>query len=276
MGGFTKAAVIGHPAAHSKSPLIHAYWIEKYGLNGSYEALDVAPEHLRSGVQGLIDQNYAGFNVTLPHKESILAHCAGLSETARVIGAVNLVTVQGGKLIGDNSDAFGFLGGLRAQLPAFDFKAGPSVVLGAGGATRAVLYALLQEGAPEVVLLNRSREKAEKLARDFSSLGKIRAPDWAARHEHLPDANLLVNTTSLGMAGQPPLDISLEKLRARAAVSDIVYTPLQTPLLREASKRGHPAAEGIGMLLHQARPAFHAWFGVMPEVDEALQRLIEA
>lgn len=268
-----RAAVIGHPIAHSKSPLIHNYWLQKYNIPGNYEALDIAPENLESAVHSLAQDGYIGFNVTIPHKERIFALCDELDAQARAIKAVNTVVIKNGKLHGTNTDIFGFAENIRAVMPDFNFIKGPAVLLGAGGAARAVIYSLLQEGAPEIRLLNRTREKAENLSREFSD---ISIADWDDRMEILSGANLLINATSMGMNGQPPLDLDLSVLPKDALVNDIVYAPLITPLLKAAESRGNPIVTGIGMLLHQARPAFKAWYGIMPDVDEALEKLVLA
>lgn len=266
-----KACVIGHPVSHSKSPLIHNHWIEKYGLDGRYEAVDIAPENLEKELARLVGEGYSGFNATIPHKEKLFSLCSELDDLAKTIGAVNTVVIKKGKLHGTNTDAFGFAENIKAVRPGFDFRAGPAVVLGAGGAARAVIYALLKEGVPEVRLVNRTRNKAQGLAHDFKRLS---VHDWEQRSETLAEANLLVNATSMGMSGQPALEIDLAKLPKNALVNDIVYAPLMTDLLRDSEDRGNPVVTGIGMLLHQARPAFEAWFGVMPEVDAELEKKV--
>jgi shikimate dehydrogenase len=266
-----RAAVIGHPISHSKSPIIHNYWIKKHGLDAEYGALDLAPGNLESGIAKLKDQGFAGFNVTIPHKEKVFALTQEKDELAQAVGAVNTVIFKNGQIAGTNTDVFGFTENIRACRPGFDFRAGPAVVLGAGGAARAIIYALLKEGVPEVKIVNRTKARADALAGK-----KFSAHDWEKRGEVLADANLLVNTTSMGMKGQPELDIDLAKLPTNALVNDIVYSPLMTKLLYDAENRGNPIAPGIGMLLHQARPAFNAWFGVMPEVDKELENLVLA
>ena len=270
-----KAGVIGHPIKHSKSPLIHGHWIEQHNLQGTYEAIDIAPENLKDDVQQLIDQGYAGFNVTIPHKETIMELCDEIVGNAKTCGAVNTVVIDGGKIIGHNTDAFGFIANIKQAHPDFDFTSGPAVVLGAGGAARAVVAGLIDEGVPEVIITNRTRARAEKIAEDMNAYtDRISVKDWGDRSEILEGANLLVNSSSLGMDGQPALEIDLEKLSADALVTDIVYAPLQTDLLKAAAENGNKTVTGIGMLLHQARPAFKEWFGVMPDVDEDLERLV--
>lgn len=266
-----KACVIGHPVAHSKSPLIHRHWIESYGLSGTYEAVDVSPESLESGIRDLVRKGYAGFNVTIPHKQAVMALCDRLDETARAVGAVNTVVIeQDGSLSGKNTDVFGFVENVRQSVPSVNFRKGPALVLGAGGAARAIVHGLLREGVPEVRLVNRTLSKAEDLALDFPVRVPIRVIDWEHRASALEDLSLLVNATSLGMTGQPPLDLPLEGLPKTCLVSDIVYAPLMTDLLTQASGHGNPVVTGIGMLLHQARPAFETWFGVLPDVTEEL------
>lgn len=275
MSDIIKAGVIGHPINHSKSPLIHNYWIKKHGLNGSYEAIDIAPEDLKSGVQRLVDEGYAGFNVTIPHKEAILELCDEVDTNAEVCGAVNTVVIKDGKLIGLNTDSFGFLANIKEARPEFNFEEGTAVVIGSGGAARAVVSGLIGHRIPEIMLINRTRSRAETIAKEIG-LGTdlVEVVDWEERHDALKWANLLVNTSSLGMEGQPELDLNLDELGAHALVNDIVYAPLETPLLKAAAAKGNPTVTGIGMLLHQARPAFNEWFGVMPNVDEELERLV--
>ncbi|MBK9562338.1 MAG: shikimate dehydrogenase [Micavibrio sp.] len=268
-----KAAVIGQPVGHSKSPLIHNYWIEKHGIDASYEAIDIAPENLEKELIRLVDEGYFGFNVTRPHKEKVFAVCDSLDELAQAVGAVNTVTIKNGKMNGTNTDVFGFTENIKATRPAFDFKAGPAVVLGAGGAARAVIYALLKEGVPEVRVVNRTKNKAQTLARDFK---RLRVHDWEKRSEVFAESNLLVNTTSMGQSGQPKLELDLTALPKNAVVNDIVYAPLMTDLLRDCEDRGNQIVTGIGMLLHQARPAFEAWFGVLPDVDAELEKRVLA
>lgn len=264
-----RAAVIGHPIGHSKSPLIHNYWINKNSLDANFEAIDIAPENLESEIKRLASEEYAGFSVTIPHKEKILTLCDEVDATAKAIGAVNAVIIKDGKLHGTNTDAFGFIENIRATRPGFDFASGPAVVLGAGGAARAVIYALLKEGVPEIRLINRTKTKAEALA-----TGPVKVQDWEQRSSALAEANLLVNTTSMGMKGQPKLEIDLSALSRNTLVNDIVYAPLMTDLLRDAEDRGNPIVTGIGMLLHQAAPACEAWFGIKPEVDKELEKLV--
>ena len=266
-----KTGVIGHPVAHSKSPLIHNYWIGKYGLTGIYTAIDIAEDALEEGIAALVEQDYAGFNVTVPYKERIITLCADIDETARKIGAINTIFIREGKLYGTNTDMFGFVENLQENAPDFNFSGGPAVVLGAGGAARAVIQGLLQQGVPEIHLLNRTRSKAENLKAIDS---RIRIHDWTEISKVLGNANFLVNTTSLGMTGKAPLEIDLSGLPKATLVHDIVYTPLQTALLKTAQARGNQIVTGLGMLLHQARPAFEKWYGIKPDVDRQLQEVV--
>lgn len=266
-----KAAVLGHPIAHSKSPLIHNYWLKKYGIDGTYEAIDVSPEKLDETVRWLASNGYAGFNVTLPHKERMLDLCDTVDELSQSVGAVNTVVIRAGKTIGTNTDVAGFTENIKAAKPKFDFKGGPAVVLGAGGAARAVLHALAIEGVPEIRIVNRTRAKAEIF---MSAYSNVKISDWSQRSEILTDANLLVNTTAMGMSGKEPLEIDLDELPASALVNDIVYAPLMTDLLLTAQTRSNPIVTGIGMLLHQARPSFYAWFNIMPDIDDDLVQMV--
>ncbi len=267
-----KAAVIGHPVKHSKSPMIHTHWMRGHKIKGQYQAIDIAPNDLAHAVRDLVRDGYAGFNVTVPHKIAMMDLCDDIDETARAIGAVNTVVVRDGLLYGRNTDAFGFIANIKAALPDYSFNA-PAMVLGAGGAARAVAYGLLKEGVPHIAVCNRSQVKAEALcAMDPQRMIPV---EWGER-DLLSDYPLLVNTTSLGMDGQPPLDIELGRLPPQSVVCDIVYAPLMTGLLDTAQAQGHHIVTGIGMLLHQARPAFEAWTGVMPDVDAALMQKVLA
>ena len=264
------AGVIGWPVAHSLSPRLHGYWLCQHGIDGAYVPLPVRPAETAAAFAGLAALGFAGANVTVPHKEAALAAVWRATETARRIGAVNTLIVNSdGRLEGDNTDAFGFLAHLRASQPAWEPTAGPALVLGAGGAARAVVAALAAEGVPEVRIANRGADRAERLA--AASGGGVRPVSWTAREAALADVSLVVNCTTLGMRGQPPLELSLARLPDRAVVYDIVYTPLETPLLAAARRRGLAVVDGLGMLLHQARPGFAAWFGILPEVTPDLR-----
>lgn len=266
------SGVIGWPVTHSRSPRLHGYWLQKYGIDGAYIAMPVRPVDLPTAIRALPALGFRGANVTVPHKEAALALCDEVDEMARRIGAVNTLVVRNdGRLVGANSDAYGFLENLR-QASDWRAAAGPAVILGAGGAARAVGIALLDAGVPALKIVNRTAERAQTLARNLGR--RATAVAWEKRSAALDEASLLVNTTSLGMTGQPALEIDLQKLPAAATVNDIVYSPLETPLLAAARARGNAVVDGIGMLLHQARPGFEAWYGRRPEVDEALRRFV--
>jgi shikimate dehydrogenase len=267
------AGVMGWPVSHSRSPRLHGYWLREYGIDGAYLPLAVPPEHFPQALRMLPHLGFAGANVTVPHKEAALAAVDELDTEARRIGAVNTVTVRSdGSLLGRNTDAFGFIENLRAGAPGWQAADGPTVVLGAGGAARAVAVALADAGVPELRLVNRTTARAEALATAVGAPTK--AAPWIDRAALLADAALLVNTTTLGMTGSPTLDLSLDHLPTDAVVSDIVYAPLETPLLAAAAKRGNLVVDGLGMLLHQARPGFEAWFGVAPAVTEDLRAFV--
>jgi shikimate dehydrogenase len=266
------AAVIGWPVAHSRSPRVHGHWLQRYAIDGAYVPLAVRPQVFTRALRALADLGFAGANVTLPHKEAALATADEVSPRARAIGAANTIVVRGGRLLADNTDGYGFLENLRQGAPAWHPAAGPAVVLGAGGAARAVVHALLEAGVAELRLANRTRSRAETLAQSFAG---VRVFDWGDARV-LEDAALLANSTSLGMSGQPPLEIALDRLPPAALVTDLVYSPLETALLSSARARGNATVDGLGMLLHQARPGFAAWFGREPEVDEALRRAVLA
>ena len=263
--------LIGHPVAHSLSPMIHAHWFKQYGVRGAYDLHDIRTENLAEGVGALVEGGYAGFNVTVPHKQALLPLCAALDEEARVIGAVNTVVVQpGGALRGLNTDAFGLIENLRVERPGFDFKESPALVLGAGGAARAVIHALKKAGVGEITIANRTGDKAGRLAEEFG----VETVLWEDREKALARSGLLVNTTSLGMRGKEALILDLALLPRKTVVYDIVYRPLVTNLLAAAKARGNPVVTGIGMLLHQARLAFAAWTGIMPDITPELARKI--
>ena len=269
------AGVMGWPVGHSLSPRLHGFWLRHYAIDGAYLPLAVAAENLAQALRALPALGFRGCNLTIPHKEAALGLVDEATPTALRIGAVNTVTIgEDGRLHGDNTDGLGFVASLREGWPAWQAAAGPAVLLGAGGAARAIATALLNAGAPELRLLNRTRPRAEELA---AALGeRARVLDWGDWTAALAGAALLANTTSLGMPGQPPLEVALDALPAEALVTDIVYAPLETALLLAARARGNPAVDGLGMLLHQARPGFRAWFGVDPEVTPALRAAVLA
>jgi len=263
-----KAGVFGWPVAHSLSPALHGWWLDHYGIDGSYELLPVKPEDLDAAIGSLHDNGFVGANVTIPHKEAAAKLMDRLGPVASKLGAVNLIVVgEDASYEGRNTDGFGFVENLKAVAPSHEFKGAKVVVLGAGGTTKAVANALLDEGA-RVTLANRTEEKARAIA---ETLGGIHVVPWAERNGALNSAQLLVNTTTLGMNGQPALEIDLSGLGIGAAVADCVYAPLETELLKTAKAKGFVAVDGLGMLIHQARPAFKAWFGVDPEVTPALR-----
>jgi len=264
----TKAGVMGWPVAHSLSPALHTYWLNKYGVDGTYEHLPVKPEDLGSAITSLRANGFAGVNVTVPHKELASRQVDELDEVARELGAVNLITVQeNGRLEGRNTDGFGFLENLNAAAPGLKLEGAKAVVLGAGGTAKAVAHALKFQGT-FVCIANRTQSKAEAIAKQ---LGNLDVVPWSERSAALTDAKLLVNTTTLGMTGQPDLDVDLVGMAPKACVADCVYAPLETGLFRAARKRGFTSVDGLGMLMHQARPAFKAWFGVDPDVTPALR-----
>jgi shikimate dehydrogenase len=269
------AGVLGWPIAHSRSPVLHATWLQHYDLDGLYLPLAVAPERLGEAVRGLAALGFRGANVTVPHKEAVMAHLDRVDSVARRIGAVNtLVIAADGSVEGRNTDGYGFLANIEDRRPDWSASAGPAVVLGAGGAARAVAVALSDAGAPAIRIVNRTLEKAQQLVRDLG--GPLVAVPWAERADALADAALVVNTTTLGMVKQPELELDLAALPSTAVVTDIVYTPLETALLRAAASRGNPTVDGLGMLLHQAVPGFEAWFGRRPTVTAALRQAVLA
>ena len=264
---------MGWPVAHSRSPALHNHWLATHGIDGAYVPMPVRPETLRDALRALPILGFAGCNLTIPLKEPALGIVDRVDETARRIGAVNTVVVApDGTLAGSNTDAFGFIESLRESRPGWRTVSGPAVVVGAGGAARAIVTALIDAAVPEIRLVNRTASRAERLASQLG--GPIRVALWAERTALLAGASLLVNTTSQGMHGQEPLDLSLDRLPREAVVNDIIYVPLETPLLAAARARGNPVVDGLGMLLHQARPGFTAWFGVEPVVTPELRRIV--
>jgi shikimate dehydrogenase len=270
-----KAFVIGHPIKHSRSPLIHGSWIAEHGIAGSYQAIDVAPEHLPAFVERLRQGEFAGGNVTIPHKEAVFALCDSVDPLAKTIGAANtLVRQPDGRIHGFNTDYMGFLGNLDQNAPGWAQGLERAIVLGAGGAARAILVALREQGVPEIVLLNRTTEKAEALAKEIP--GPFVPGALADYPNYAGAAGLVVNTTSIGMHDTRFDDLDLRLLPGTALVTDIVYVPLVTPLLADARALGLKTVDGLGMLLHQAIPGFEAWFGVRPAVTPALRAKVEA
>jgi shikimate dehydrogenase len=266
------AGIVGWPVSHSRSPRLHGYWLRHHRIDGAYLPLPIRPEIFEQGLRTLAAFGFRGANVTIPYKEAALGACDEVDGQARRLGAVNTIVIRDGRLEGSNTDVFGFLENLRQAAPAWRPHDAPAVVIGAGGAARAAAAALLEAAVPEIRLVNRTRARAEKVAADLG--GPLRVLDWQDRARALSQAGLLVNATSLGMRGQPPLDLDLFELPPAAVVNDIVYAPLNTPLLAQAAARGHGVVDGLGMLLHQARPGFAAWYGVKPEVSEDLRRFV--
>lgn len=267
------AGLMGWPVSHSRSPRLHGYWIDRHKLDAAYIPMAVRPEDFAAALQALPKLGFRGCNLTLPHKEAALGLLDRVDPAARRIGAVNTVVVaEDGTLEGRNTDVIGFVENLKAAAPRFDCRAGPALVLGAGGGARAVVAGLIDQGAPVVHVVNRDIARAERLARELGPA--VRPAGWDRVPKLLAEARILVNTTSLGMTGSPPLELDLAPLRQRAVVNDIVYTPLETPLLAAARARQHVAVDGLGMLLHQGVAGFEAWFGVRPEVTEELRRWV--
>lgn len=269
-----KAFVIGHPIAHSRSPLIHGTWLAEHGIDGRYDAIDVAPGALSGFFERLRSGEFAGGNVTIPHKEAVFALCDSVDPLATTIGAVNTLVVERGKVHGTNTDYLGFLGNLDAGAPGWSDGLETAIVLGAGGASRAVLVALQSRGIGSIILLNRTRATADRLAAELP--GNISVAELDAFNNIAPAAGLVVNTTSIGMHGSRFDGMNLRLLRPDALVTDIVYVPLETPLLADARALGLRTVDGLGMLLHQAVPGFEAWFGIRPSVNAALRARIEA
>jgi shikimate dehydrogenase len=272
-GAARLAGIMGWPVAHSRSPALHGFWLNQHDVDGAYVPLAVPSERLEQALRALPGLGFRGCNLTIPHKEPALAVMDRVDPFARRVGAMNTVIVApDGSLEGSNTDVFGFRENLREQAPTWNPAVGPAVVLGAGGSSRAVVAALIDAGVSEIRLANRTIERAETVARDLAASGmQITVLGWEERTEALRGAGLLVNTTSLGMDKEPPLDLDLDLLPQSAVVSDIVYVPLETGLLASARRRGNTVVDGLGMLLHQGRPGFEAWFGRAPQVTQALR-----
>lgn len=272
---YTLAGVMGWPVAHSRSPVLHNHWIAQHGLSGAYVLLPVQPEKLETALRGLSALGFAGCNLTIPHKVAAMALVDRVDALATRIGAINTIVVEAdGSLTGRNTDAYGYIQSLLDAQPTWHADAGPATVIGAGGAARAVIAGLLERGARDIRLTNRSAAKAHDMAQEFGPL--VQAVHWEDRHDALAGAALLVNTTNQGMHGQSPLDLSLDALPITALVSDVVYVPLETPLLAAARLRGNTTVNGLGMLINQARPAFEAWFGVSPAITPELLAKVHA
>ena len=267
------AGVIGDPISHSRSPRMHQHWLRRYGIPGYYVPLHVSDGNLETVLRSLPKMGFAGVNITLPHKVAALSVADQVTDRAILIGAANTLTFrEDGSIYADNTDGYGFLTNLQQSVPDWDPRHGPAAILGAGGAARAIIVALAEAGAPEILLSNRTRPKAEALRAEFGT--RITVVDWVQAGNMIEDATTVVNTTSLGMKGQPPLRVPLDGLRKDALVTDIVYTPLRTPFLEAAAEKGCRTVDGLGMLLHQGVPGFERWFGMKPEVDEDLRRAV--
>jgi shikimate dehydrogenase len=269
------AGVIGSPIAHSRSPALHNYWLCRYGIKGHYVPLDIAQGDLREALQMLPRLGFVGVNVTIPHKETMLGLADIVTDRAALIGAANtLIFRADGKVHADNTDGSGFVANLRQYAPDWKPKSGPAMVFGAGGAARAVIAALIEVGAPEIRVTNRTRARAEALRADFGA--KITVVDWVLSGNALDDVATVINTTALGMVGKPPFKVSLDGLNKNALVNDLVYTPLRTEFLDAAAARGCATVDGLGMLLHQAAPGFERWFNIRPDVDDAARNAVLA
>jgi shikimate dehydrogenase len=267
------AAVLGHPINHSKSPKLHNYWLSLFNIDGYYIPLDIDPRNFENSIRALSGLGFVGANVTIPYKEKVLKIADKISDRAAIIGAANTLTfLQDGSIYADNTDGYGFLQNIKCKYNDWTAGEGTSVVFGAGGASRAILGALIEDGANEVILANRTRSRADQLRSDFGA--KIKVVDWMKVQNYLSDASTVINATSLGMDGKADLPIPLQGLNKNTLVTDIVYTPLNTPLLENAAKRGCRTVDGLGMLIHQAIPGFERWFGVKPDVSEKLRELL--
>ena len=267
------AAVLGHPINHSKSPELHNYWLSLFNIDGYYIPLDIDPRNFENSIRALGGLGFVGANVTIPYKEKVLKIADKISDRAAIIGAANTLTfLQDGTIYADNTDGYGFLQNIKCKYNDWTAGEGTSVVFGAGGASRAILGALIEDGANDIILANRTRSRADQLRSDFGA--KIKVVDWMKVQNYLSDASTVINATSLGMDGKADLPIPLQGLNKNTLVTDIVYTPLNTPLLENAAKRGCRTVDGLGMLIHQAIPGFERWFGVKPDVSENLRKLL--
>ena len=267
------AGVIGHPVAHSRSPALHGFWLKRYGIKGHYIPMDVAQSDLSEVLALLPKLGFVGLNVTIPHKETVLALADVVTDRAALIGAANtLIFRKDGKIHADNTDGAGFIANLRQNAPNWNPLAGPAAIFGAGGAARAVIAALIDLGVPEIRIANRTRPRAEALRADFGA--RLHVFEWVQAANMLQGAALVINSTSLGMAGKPDFRVPLDALDPGALVTDLVYTPLMTQFLIEAQDRGAQVVDGLGMLLHQAAPGFERWFNHRPQVDDATRAAV--
>lgn len=267
------AGVLGNPIAQSKSPRLHSHWLQKYGLQGHYVPLHVTNENLETVVRAMPKMGFVGANVTLPHKITVLKFADHISDRATLIGAANTLNfTEDGRILADNTDGYGFMANIRQNAPDWDPRTGPAVILGAGGAARAIIVALADAGVPEILLTNRTRAKSDALRAEFGA--RIKVVDWVQAGQILDQATTLINTTSLGMTGNAELTVPLDGLRKGTLVTDIVYSPLRTKLLDDAEALGCQIVDGLGMLLHQGVPGFERWFGVRPVVDDETRRVV--
>lgn len=269
-----RACIVGWPVKHSRSPMIHRYWLQRLGLAGDYVQEGVPPEDFARFLKSLGDRGYVGCNVTLPHKEAAFALLDEVDPAAAALGAANTIWLEDGRLCGSNSDVMGFLASLDADVPGWAEETGHALVLGAGGAARGIVHGLISRGVERITVANRSADRAEAIAAEFGP--RVAAAALSSAPNLLPGTDLLINTTALGMAGQPPLDLALDGLKTSAIVTDIVYVPLETPLITGARARGHRVVGGLGMLLYQAIPGFSKWFGTTPAVTPELYELVAA
>jgi len=267
-----RACVIGWPIKHSRSPLIHGYWLKKYGIEGSYERVAVEPAALSSFLSSLEENGFAGCNVTVPHKEQAFALAHERDASARAVGAANTLWLDNGRLCAANTDTYGFMSNLASAAPCWNTAEGPALLLGAGGSARAVVHGLLEAGVKDIRLFNRSQGRALELARHFGD--RVSAHEWETRNDYVPAASLVVNTTTLGMSGEGSPEIDWSRAPSECVAADLVYVPLATAFLKGAQARGLVTADGLGMLLHQAVPGFEKWFGIRPDVTTELYDFI--
>ena len=267
------AAVIGHPVNHSRSPRMHNYWLAQFGLEGYYIPLDIDPKKFERSIRNLPELGFVGANITIPYKEKVLKIADKISDRAALVGAANTLTfLQNGGIYADNTDGYGFLQNIKSKYKDWSASEGISVVFGAGGASRAILGALIEDGASDIILTNRTRSRADQLRSDFGA--KVKIVEWMKIQNYLSDASTIVNTTSLGMVGNTDLPIPLNTLKKNTLVTDIVYTPIETHLLATATKMGCRTVDGLGMLIHQAIPGFERWFGIKPGDSQPLRELL--
>lgn len=267
------AAVIGHPVNHSRSPRMHNFWLAHFGLEGYYIPLDIDPKKFERSIRNLPELGLVGANITIPYKEKVLKIADKISDRAALIGAANTLTfLPNGGIYADNTDGYGFLQNIKSKYKDWSAREGISVVFGAGGASRAILAALIEDGASDIILANRTRSRADQLRSDFGA--KIKVVEWMKIQNYLSEASTIINTTSLGMVGKTDLPIPLSALKKNTLVTDIVYTPIETHLLATAAKMGCRTVDGLGMLIHQAIPGFERWFGIKPGDSQALRELL--